>query len=74
MGWMTYLARSRGEVPPLPEPVRVEPVDDKGSLLLLTRERLTASNPEHVALGLRVQELLLAKDLLHPAISRPPAS
>ncbi|MGZ3456973.1 MAG: immunity 52 family protein [Archangium sp.] len=74
VGWMTYIARSRGEVPPLPEPVRVEPVEDNGSLILLTRVRLTASNPEHVALGLQVQELLLAQRLLNPAVSRPPSS
>jgi hypothetical protein len=69
VGWVTYLSRNRGEVPSLPEPVRVEPVEDKGSLLLLSPERLSASNPEHVALAHRVQEVLLAKGLLNSVVS-----
>lgn len=74
VGWLTYVSRSRGEVPPLPEPVRVQPVEDKGTLVVLTPERLTASNPEHVALGQRVQAALLAKGLLEPVVSRRPAT
>ncbi|KFA91997.1 immunity 52 family protein [Archangium violaceum] len=74
VGWMTYLSRSRGEVPALPEPVRVQPVEDKGTLLLLTPERLTASNPEHLALGRHVQEVLSARGLLEPVVSRRPAT
>ncbi|HYO69819.1 MAG TPA: immunity 52 family protein [Archangium sp.] len=74
VGWLTYVSRGRGEVPPLPEPVRVQPVEDKGTLILLTPERLTASNPEHVALGLHVQEVLRAKGLLEPVVSRRPAT
>ena len=31
---------------------------DRGTLILLTPERLTASNPEHVELGRRVRDLL----------------
>ena len=57
-GWLTYLSRRRGAVPPLPEPVRVESVEDKGTLIILTPERLTASNPAHVALGKKVQRIL----------------
>lgn len=72
--WVTYIARGRGEVPPLPEPVRVQPVEDKGTLILLTPERLTASNPEHLALGRHVQEVLRAKGLLEPVVSRRPAT
>ncbi|WPB78876.1 immunity 52 family protein [Archangium violaceum] len=74
VGWWTYFSRRRGEMPPLPEPVRVQPVEDKGTLLLLTPERLTASNPEHLALGRRVQEVLCAKGLLEPVVSRRPAT
>ncbi|KFA91996.1 immunity 52 family protein [Archangium violaceum] len=74
VGWVTYLSRSRGEVPALPEPVRVQPVEDKGTLLLLTPERLTASNPEHLALGRHVQEVLSAKGLLEPVVSGRPAT
>ena len=58
MGWVTYLSRRLGRVPPLPAPVRIEPVEDKGTLIILTPERFTASNPEHVALAERVRELL----------------
>ncbi|AKJ00066.1 immunity protein 52 of polymorphic toxin system [Archangium gephyra] len=72
VGWWTYFSRDRGELPPLPEPVRVQPVEDRGTLVLLTPERLTASNPEHLALGQRVQEVLLAKGLLEPVVSRRP--
>jgi Immunity protein 52 len=66
VGWVTYLSGRRGTVPPLPAPVRIEPVEDKGSLILLTPERLTASNPEHVELGSRVRELLAGAGLLQP--------
>ncbi|HEX5754300.1 MAG TPA: immunity 52 family protein [Archangium sp.] len=74
VGWLTYVSRRRGELPPLPEPVRVQPVEDQGTLVLLTPERLTASNPEHLALGQRVQEVLRAKGLLEPVVSRRPAT
>lgn len=36
VGWVTYLSHRRGAVPALPAPVRVEPVEDKGSLIILT--------------------------------------
>lgn len=70
VGWMTYFSRQRGEVPALPEPVRVEPVDDKGTLVILTPERLSAANPEHVALGQRVQKLLEERGLLGKVVER----
>ncbi|MFP2905229.1 immunity 52 family protein [Pyxidicoccus sp. 3LFB2] len=72
VGWVMYFARSRGALPPLPEPVRTEPVGDKGTLVILTPERFTASNPEHVALAARVQELLAHAGLLTPL--RAPSS
>jgi hypothetical protein len=65
-GWVTYFSRLRGTVPPLPAPVRIEPVEDKGTLVILTPERFTASNPEHVALAARVHELLNRAGLLGP--------
>ncbi|MFL5344014.1 MAG: immunity 52 family protein [Hyalangium sp.] len=64
VGWITYLSRRLGRVPPLPAPVRIESVGDKGSLIILTPERFTASNPEHVALAERVRELLDRAGLL----------
>ncbi|WP_409014944.1 immunity 52 family protein [Archangium sp.] len=66
VGWVMYFSRLRGTVPPLPAPVRIEPVEDKGTLVLLTPERFTASNPEHVALAARVHELLDRARLLRP--------
>lgn len=66
VGWMMYFSRLRGTVPPLPAPVRIEPVEDKGTLVILTPERFTASSPEHVALAARVHELLGRAGLLRP--------
>jgi hypothetical protein len=66
VGWVMYFSRLRGTVPPLPTPVRIEPVEDKGTLVILTPERFTASNPEHVALAARVHELLNRAGLLRP--------
>jgi hypothetical protein len=58
VGWLTYLSRRLGMVPPLPAPVRIEPVGELGWLLTLSPEPMTASNPEHVAFTARVRELL----------------
>lgn len=69
VGWVTYLSRRRGRVPPLPAPARIEPVEDQGALIVLSPERLTASNPEHVALGKRVGELLARAGLLRPILA-----
>ncbi|HLL00234.1 MAG TPA: immunity 52 family protein [Myxococcaceae bacterium] len=66
VGWVMYFSRLRGTVPPLPAPVRIEPVEDQGTLVILTPERFTASNPEHVALAARVHELLDRAGLLRP--------
>jgi hypothetical protein len=64
VAWITYLARRRGTIPPLPTPVRVELVEDKGTLILLTPERFTAANPAHVELAQRVRGLLERAGLL----------
>lgn len=69
---MTYLSRHLGRVPPLPAPVRIEPVEDKGSLVILTPERITASNPEHIALAECVRELLDRAGLLTVNPAQPP--
>jgi hypothetical protein len=65
VGWVTYLSRRLGRVPPLPAPVRIEPVGEQGTLVILTPERFTASNPEHVELAERVRERLARAGLLH---------
>ncbi|KFA92652.1 hypothetical protein Q664_13675 [Archangium violaceum Cb vi76] len=74
LGWMTYFSRSRGEIPALPAPVRTEAVEDQGTLLLLSPKRLTASDPEHLTLGRRAQDALLARGLLNPVVSGNPSS
>ncbi|WP_163999688.1 immunity 52 family protein [Pyxidicoccus caerfyrddinensis] len=66
VGWVMYFAHSRGTLPPLPDPVRMEPVGDKGTLVILTPERFTASNPKHVELAAHVQDLLEQAGLLGP--------
>jgi Immunity protein 52 len=66
VGWIMYFPRQLGSVPPLPSPVQVEPVEDKGSLVILTPERFTASNPEHVSLAARVHDMLSHAGLLKP--------
>ncbi|NPC70197.1 hypothetical protein HPP05_10620 [Corallococcus exiguus] len=64
VGWMTYFSRQWGEVPPLPATVHVEPVEDLGTLVILTEERFTVTNPEHVRLATEVHQVLDAAGLL----------
>ncbi|SET92339.1 immunity 52 family protein [Stigmatella erecta] len=66
VSWVVYFSRLRGTVPPLPAPVRIEPVEDKGTLVILTPERFTASNSGHVTLAARVHEMLNRAGLLRP--------
>ncbi|WP_158501659.1 immunity 52 family protein [Vitiosangium sp. GDMCC 1.1324] len=64
IGWLTYIANHRGRVPPLPKPVRVEPMEDKGTLIILTPERFSVRNPAHVSLAERVRERLESAEML----------
>lgn len=66
LGWLTYIARRRGCVPPLPEQVHVEPLEDKGTLIILTPEPFSLENPEHVSLAGSVREQLEKAGLLPP--------
>jgi hypothetical protein len=70
VGWLTYLSRRLGTLPPLPAPVRIEPVGALGWLLVLSPEPMTASHPEHVAFTRRVRNLLDRAGL----IARPKAA
>ena len=72
-GWLMYLSHRRGRVPPLPEPVRVEPVADKGSLLILTPERFNGHEPRHAALADEVRASLDKAGLLKESIITLPA-
>jgi hypothetical protein len=71
-GWLTYLSHRRGQVPPLPEPVRVEPVEDKGSLLILTPERFNGHESRYVALADEVRASLDKAGLLKESIMTLP--
>ncbi|MCP3162181.1 Imm52 family immunity protein [Myxococcus qinghaiensis] len=46
-------------------------MEDRGSLIILTPERLTVTNPEHAALSRRVRELLDRAGLLKPFHPQP---
>jgi hypothetical protein len=72
-GWLMYFSRRWGTVPPLLAPVRIEPIEDRGTLVVLTPERLTASNPEHVELGRTVRKLLAKAGLLDRRSREPRA-
>lgn len=63
-GWLMYFSRHRGTVPPLPAPVRLVPVEGKGTLIVLTPERFSVNDPAHVALAEQVRELLEEAGLL----------
>jgi len=69
VGWVTYHSRGRGALPPLPAPARIEPVEDKGSLIVLMEERLTGRTPEHVERALRVGEVLASAGCMQPVIA-----
>src|SRR4051812_199642 len=75
IGWINFFSHKLGALPPLPSPVRTELVENKGSLVILTPERWSTSNPEHVALSLRVSKELkdagVLRPLLQPASQRP---
>lgn len=58
VGWLTYLSRRLGSLPPLPAPVRIEPVGSLGWLLVLAPERMSASNPEQVSFTRKIRQLL----------------
>lgn len=64
LGWIMYFPRRLGPLPPLPEPVRVEPVEDKGSLVILTPEKFTVSNLVHVRLAAQVWDILVQAGFL----------
>jgi hypothetical protein len=64
LGWLTYVSRRRGKVPRLPRPVRVEPLGDKGSLIVLTPERFSVENRVHLVLLEQVRTLLAQAGLM----------
>jgi len=66
LGWFMYFSRAQGRVPALPKPVRVEPVGELGSLIVLTPEPFSREDAAHVDLAARVRERLEKAALLPP--------
>ena len=66
VSWLMYISHRRGPLPSLPPPVHVEPVEDKGTLVVLTPKRFTVSNPAHLELARDVSERLDRAGLLYP--------
>ncbi len=66
MGWLMYFSRERGKVPALPRPVRVQPLEDKGTLVVLSPERFRPDSPSHLELVDRVRARLENAGLLRP--------
>ena len=64
VGWLTYFSRAHGRVPSLPRPVRVEPVEELGTLVILTPQPFSPGNPAHAELAGRVRERLERSGLL----------
>jgi hypothetical protein len=64
VGWLTYYSRQWGAVPPLPEPVQVAQVEDKGALVVLSPERVDGASEKDVVLGGRIQQILQGSGLL----------
>jgi hypothetical protein len=48
VGWLMYLSKRMGQVPPLLAPASITPIENKGTLIIVTPERYTATNPAHV--------------------------
>jgi len=71
IGWITFLAASRGPIPSLPSPVRVEPVPRRGSLIILSPEPFDAENTNHVDTAMRVFDILNDHGLLRCAWAPP---
>jgi hypothetical protein len=57
-GWLIYLARRLGALPPLPPPARVVPIDDLGNVIVLTEEPFRFDNPRHIERAEHVYQVL----------------
>ncbi len=66
MGWIVYLSQHRGTIPVLPSPVRIISVGSQGNILILTDERFTGGNSEHVRTASQVAKILNKAGLLAP--------
>ncbi|PTL84136.1 Imm52 family immunity protein [Vitiosangium sp. GDMCC 1.1324] len=70
-GWLMYFSHRWGEVPAFPEPVRTAPVEDKGTLIILTSERFNGHEPAHIALADSARTLLHQAGLVKESTAFP---
>lgn len=66
IGWIIYLSRRRGAIPPLPPPSKTIALGMQGSLVITTEERFTANNPLHIKAAHQVATILDQAGLLGP--------
>jgi len=68
VGWLTYISERYGPLPSLPKECSTERVGELGTLISITsiNERLTISNPAHVALVRQLSEVLEQAGVLAP--------
>jgi len=70
VGWLTYLSDRYGKLPRLPAEYQVTRIEGLGNLITITGiDRITASNPAHVAAVQQLWEILIAAGLLPPTPS-----
>ncbi len=65
MGWLVYLSNARGTISELPPPFQVIPLQS-GNIIVVTDERFTADNPDHVAAANHLAELLASAGVAGP--------
>jgi len=66
IGWLTYLSKSYGTIPSLGNDIQVQEMGQSGSLITLTRERFTVSNPTHLQLAAHASSVLSEAGVLDP--------
>lgn len=69
IGWMTYLRIRPDDLAFLSPDYIVRPMGEAGCLIIVTEERFTVSNPEHVEKANGLVQLLQARNLLKPVVS-----
>jgi hypothetical protein len=66
VGWMTYLSNQFGPIPPMPEPVRVVSIRERGHLLVITDERFSTTCQRHLNAVREARRILEAECMLLP--------
>lgn len=73
VGWLTYLSKSLGPLPPIPPPTEVVDMDDIGWIIVAQPEPVDEANPEHRASLAYVRHALGARVLRDGPAFPPPA-